>query len=150
MDTLTVHLHLKASPQEAWEAAMRPDLLAVEMPGVQGVEVLSREEEGDAVVQTVRWQGLIEAGPIRKVMVWVERDLWTREPLQCAFVQTEGTFKVYEGTWAFSAEEGGCHTSLTLSYDAGIPLVGAIIGKLLRKIVAENLQSLLNALAAVL
>ncbi|MBC8514633.1 SRPBCC family protein [bacterium] len=150
MDTITVCKELNATPQKAWETAMQPHLLASEMPGVEEVSILSKKGGPHEIVQSVKWKGVIEAGPIRKVMVWIEKDLWTQEPLRCTFEQTEGSFKVYKGVWTFAPEGEGTLTTLTLEYDAGIPLVGAIVKKLLRKLIAENLQALLDALSAVL
>lgn len=150
MDTAKLSRHLSATPAAAWAAAQRPADLAAAMPDVDKAEVVATREEGDTLVQTVRWQGWLKAGAIRRQMVWTEDDRWRESDLSCAFTQVEGNFKEYGGQWSFAADKGGCLVTITLDYDAGIPLVGPLIQTLVKRIVVQNLEALLAGLAAVL
>lgn len=150
MDTSRALRALAAAPERAWQAAQDAPALAAAMPAVDMAEVLESRQDGEATVQTVRWTGWLIAGSLRRKMVWTEEDTWTREPLECRYRQVEGTFKEYAGRWTFAPEEGGCVSEIVLDYDAGIPLVGAIVARLVDKIVTDNLEALLGGLAAVL
>ena len=150
MDSVQASIHLTAAPAVAWAAAQRAADLAAAMPSVDEAKVLATREEEGALVQTVRWKGWLEVGAIRRRLEWTEEDRWQEADLTCAFSQLEGSFKTYEGTWSFLPEGSGCKATISLTYDAGIPLVGPLIGALVRKIARQNLEGLLAGLAAVL
>ena len=149
MDTVKVSKFIDCDSQKAIELSMNPEILAKEMPGVKSVKILNKKEKGGLVVQTVAWDGVLEAGPIKKDLSWVEEDSWDTKERKCQFVQTEGSFKIYNGTWTFEDVESGCESSISLDYDAGVPLVGPLIDKLIKKVVIDNLEALLSALQKV-
>ena len=149
MDTVKVSKFIDCDSLKAIEFSMNPEILSKEMPGVKSVKILKKKEENGLVVQTVAWDGVLEAGPIKKDLSWIEEDSWDIENKKCQFVQTEGSFKIYNGTWMFEDIENGCESSISLEYDAGVPLVGPLIDKLIKKVVIENLESLLSALERV-
>ena len=149
MDTVKVSKFIDCDSQKAIELSMNPEILAEEMPGVKSVKILKKKEKKGFIMQTVAWDGVLEAGPIKKDLSWVEEDSWDVKKRKCQFTQIEGSFKVYNGIWTFEDVENGCEASISLEYDAGVPLVGPLIDKLIKKVVIENLEALLSALEKV-
>ena len=149
MDTVKISKFIDCDSLKAIELSMNPEILAKQMPGVKSVKILKKKEKNDLIVQTVAWDGVLEAGPIKKDLSWIEEDSWDIENKKCQFVQTEGSFKIYNGTWMFEDVQNGCESSISLEYDAGVPLVGPLIDKLIKKVVIENLEALLSALEKV-
>tara|TARA_B100000029_G_scaffold449372_1_gene472478 strand:+ start:391 stop:861 length:471 start_codon:yes stop_codon:yes gene_type:complete len=149
MDTVKVSKFVNCNSSKALDLAMNPELIAEEMPGIKSVKILKKEKIDGCSVQTVSWDGILEAGPIKKDLSWIEEDVWNLDSRTCHFSQIEGSFKIYKGSWTFENSEKGCESSITLEYDAGVPLVGPLIDKLIKKVVIENLEALLNALAQV-
>jgi len=149
MDTVKVSKFISCSSSEALTLAMNPELIAEEMPGIKSVNILKKEKIEGCSVQTVSWKGVLEAGPIKKDLNWIEEDVWNLDSKICEFSQIEGSFKIYKGSWIFEDSGKGCESSMILEYDAGVPLVGPLIDKLIKKVVIENLEALLNALAQV-
>ncbi|MBT01884.1 hypothetical protein CL643_02080 [bacterium] len=149
MDTVKVSKFIDCDSLKAIELSMNPEILAKQMPGVKSVKILKKKEKNGLIVQTVAWDGVLEAGPIKKDLSWIEEDSWDVESKKCQFVQTEGSFKIYNGTWMFEDVQNGCESSISLEYDAGVPLVGPLIDKLIKKVVIENLEALLSALEKV-
>ena len=149
MDTVKISKFIDCDSLKAIELSMNPEILAKQMPGVKSVKILKKKEKSGLVVQTVAWDGVLEAGPIKKDLSWIEEDSWDIENKKWQFVQTEGSFKIYNGTWMFEDVQNGCESSISLEYDAGVPLVGPLIDKLIKKVVIENLEALLSALEKV-
>tara|TARA_B100000029_G_scaffold491612_1_gene551978 strand:- start:1019 stop:1480 length:462 start_codon:yes stop_codon:yes gene_type:complete len=149
MDTVKISKFIDCDSLKAIELSMNPEILAKQMPGVKSVKILKKKEKSGLIVQTVAWDGVLEAGPIKKDLSWIEEDSWDIENKKCQFVQTEGSFKIYNGTWMFEDVQNGCESSISLEYDAGVPLVGPLIDKLIKKVVIENLEALLSALEKV-
>ena len=149
MDTVKISKFIDCDSLKAIELSMNPEILAKQMPGVKSVKILKKKEKSGLIVQTVAWDGVLEAGPIKKDLSWIEEDSWDIENKKCQFVQTEGSFKIYNGAWMFEDVQNGCESSISLEYDAGVPLVGPLIDKLIKKVVIENLEALLSALEKV-
>ena len=149
MDTVKISKFIDCDSLKAIELSMNPEILAKQMPGVKSVKILKKKEKSGLIVQTVAWDGVLEAGPIKKDLSWIEEDSWDIENKKCQYVQTEGSFKIYNGTWMFEDVQNGCESSISLEYDAGVPLVGPLIDKLIKKVVIENLEALLSALEKV-
>tara|TARA_A100001037_G_scaffold305967_1_gene348301 strand:- start:3431 stop:3892 length:462 start_codon:yes stop_codon:yes gene_type:complete len=149
MDTVKISKFIDCDSLKAIELSMNPEILAKQMPGVKSVKILKKKEKSGLIVQTVAWDGVLEAGPIKKDLSWIEEDSWDIQNKKCQFVQTEGSFKIYNGTWMFEDVQNGCESSISLEYDAGVPLVGPLIDKLIKKVVIENLEALLSALEKV-
>ncbi|MBG98003.1 hypothetical protein CL659_02620 [bacterium] len=149
MDTVKISKFIDCDSLKAIELSMNPEILAKQMPGVKSVKILKKKEKNGLIVQTVAWDGVLEAGPIKKDLSWIEEDSWDIENKKCQFVQTEGSFKIYNGAWMFEDVQNGCESSISLEYDAGVPLVGPLIDKLIKKVVIENLEALLSALEKV-
>jgi ribosome-associated toxin RatA of RatAB toxin-antitoxin module len=127
-------MFIQASPPRVYNLAKDIERFPEFLPNVQQVTV--REREGGRVVS--EWAGLVPE--FKRTLRWTEEDLWDDETLSCRFRSLSGDWNRYEGTWTFTPEGEGVLARLTISYDYEVPLIGALIKQLLRKLVERNAQ----------
>lgn len=141
MAQVTASVFIRAPLEEVYRRAKRVEDFPQFMPDLERVTVLERD--GDLPLVT-EWVGRVEGRRIR----WVEEDRWDDARYLCRFRQREGDFDRYEGTWSFAPELGGTRTTITVEFEFGIPLIGALLSGLLRTKMRENLDGMLRALQA--
>ncbi|MBP9015336.1 MAG: SRPBCC family protein [Candidatus Atribacteria bacterium] len=142
MAKVSSSLVINRSVEEVYNKAKEVEKLATFLPSIKEVKVLSQE---GSVVDSF-WKGEFQGREIK----WKERDFWDEEKKECRFSLIEGDFKQYEGVWRFKEEgENKTRVELEIEYDLGIPLVGALISKFLKKVMEENAQAMLKALQEV-
>ncbi|MDI3542669.1 MAG: hypothetical protein PWP57_272 [Candidatus Atribacteria bacterium] len=142
MAKVSSSLVINRSVEEVYNKAKDIEKLATFLPNIKEVKVLNQE---GSVVDSF-WKGEFQGREIK----WKERDLWDEEKKECHFSLIEGDFKQYEGIWRFKEEgEDKTRVELEIEYDLGIPLVGALISKFLKKVMEENAQAMLKALQEV-
>lgn len=134
------------APKEAvFEMARKVEDYPDFMPDVEEVEILERNDETGVAI--VRWVGKVEIKSISKKVRWIEEERWNRENLTGDFDLVEGDYKHYKGSWNFeSIDNNKTRMSLEIDFDLGLPLVGAIINKLIDKLMLTNCQSMLEAI----
>ena len=110
------------------------------MEDVQEVQILERSPER----QVSRWVGALRE--LHRTITWTEEDFWNDAEHTCRFHQLEGDFTSYGGGWEFRAEAEGTRASLQVEYEYVVPLVGALIQKILRKKMQANCDAMLAAL----
>ncbi|HXL02336.1 MAG TPA: SRPBCC family protein [Candidatus Atribacteria bacterium] len=142
MAKVSSSLVINGSVEEVYNKAKDVEKLATFLPSIKEVKVLNQE---GSVVDSF-WKGEFQGREIK----WKERDFWDEENKECRFSLIEGDFKQYEGVWRFKEEgEDKTRVELEIEYDLGIPLVGALISKFLKKVMEENAQAMLKALQEV-
>lgn len=142
MAKVSSSLVINRSVEEVYDKAKDIEKLATFLPDIKEVKVLSQE---GSVVDSF-WRGEFQGREIK----WKERDFWDEEGKECRFSLIEGDFKQYEGAWRFRKEgEDKTRVELEIEYDLGIPLVGALISKFLKKVMEDNAQAMLKALQEV-
>ncbi|MFH1515193.1 MAG: SRPBCC family protein [bacterium] len=145
MGLITAEVLVDAPKQKVFEMARRVEEYPDFMPDVEEVEVLERDDETG--VAHIRWVGKVEVQSISKKVRWVEEAIWDSEKLKCEFKLLEGDYKKYGGNWSFEDVAGGkTRIVLKLDFDLGLPLVGALINKLLDKLMLTNCQGMLDAI----
>jgi coenzyme Q-binding protein COQ10 len=130
---------IRAPLGAVYEAAKRVEDFPRFMPDLEQVTVLERR---GTVPTVTEWVGVVEGRRIH----WVEDDVWDDAGYRCEFRQRDGDFERYEGTWTFTAEDGGTRTAIAVEFEFGIPLIGGLLSTLLRIKMKENLDGMLGAL----
>jgi len=110
------------------------------MEDVEEVEILERTPER----QVSRWVGAVKE--LHRLVKWTEEDFWDDAEHVCLFRQLEGDFTSYEGRWEFAEQEGGTRVLLLIDYEYNVPLIGALIQKLLLKKMQANTDAMLAAI----
>ena len=147
MGIVSAVVNVAAPPEAVMAVAQKVEEFPQFMPDVVGVTILERDEAtGHA---RVKWDAKVEVQSIRKPIRWVEDEFWKPDERTCEFVQVSGDYKKYSGRWTFAPQpDGTTQVTLTTDFDLGLPLVGAIINKLLDKLMRDNCQAMLNAIKA--
>jgi ribosome-associated toxin RatA of RatAB toxin-antitoxin module len=82
-----------------------------------------------------------------KKVQWTEVEEWDDANLKNRFYSEEGDFDRYEGTWVFTPEgEDATRVKLTLDYELNLPMFGALLQKLVKKLMQENIEGFLQGL----
>jgi coenzyme Q-binding protein COQ10 len=145
MGLVKAQVVINAPRDKVFALAQRVEEFPSFMPDVEDVEILSRDNSSG--VARVKWIAKVEVGSISKKVRWIEEERWDSKAMKGEFDQVEGDYKFYNGEWDFITDQDGkTVVTLEIDFDLGLPLVGRIIGKLLDKLMYENIQGMLNAL----
>ena len=143
MGVVTSEIEVAAEPSAVFRLAQRVENYPAYMPDVKSVKVLERRDDGYA---RVAWIARAHVASIDKDIKWVEEQWWNPDTLSAKYQLLEGDYKHYGGEWTFTASAVGTKIRQRIDFDLGLPLVGALIGKLLDKIMQDNLDSMLKAI----
>lgn len=104
-----------------------------------------REKSDDGLIVVSEWEASV---PILGLKArWVERDEWDEEAKICHFVMTEGDFDRYEGEWTFETHPEGTLMRLRVDYEYRVPIGGALVQQLVRKIIEQTVRQFLAGIA---
>ncbi|MBS1716707.1 MAG: SRPBCC family protein [Armatimonadetes bacterium] len=110
------------------------------MKDVQSVTPI--EEDGNRFV--AEWVGLIPQFMLK--VRWTQEDLWNDAEHSCHFRQLKGDYDKLEGTWHFTAQDGGTMFVTHLDYEYNVPTLGALVKKVIHTIVVKNLDGINQAI----
>ena len=123
MQTVTVESVVTGwAAQDVYERLKDPDVYVACAP--EQVKSVVNEEVPEADQAVTHWEIYFRNGVLR----WSERDTYDDPNTTLAFVQTEGDFESFHGTWvieATGAEE--VLLTFTATFDFGVPSLEAII-----------------------
>ena len=124
-------------------AAQQVERFPEVLPDLDSVRVLEDDGQGHTVT---KWEGTISVGPLTRQIAWTERDAWDAAARTCTFELLEGDMKQYSGVWRFAEQDGGCYVELRVQFELGIPLLGALVNRIVDQIMQRNCDDLLEAL----
>jgi len=137
---------IKAPIKTLWDLAQDVENLPKIMPDLVSVKILEREEVTPVTTRVVtEWTGRIKQ--FNRNMQWTEEDVWNHEEYVCHFWQIRGDFTDYRGEWRFTETPEGTRGHLVIDYSFEIPLLGALVKKVLQKLMQENCDGMLKALS---
>ena len=130
-----------------WDLAQDVEKLPDIIPDLDAVHVLERQQMSPIELRTVtEWHGRIKA--FNRRIQWTEEDIWNTEEHTCRFWQIKGDFTEYRGEWSFKEEAGKTVAHLKIDYKFEVPLVGAMMQKVVQKLLQENSDNMLQCLRA--
>jgi uncharacterized membrane protein len=138
-------IYMRAPLQTVWELAQDVEKLPGIMPDLEEVKVLSREPVNDQTTRVVsEWTARIKQ--INRKVNWTEEDIWNGTDHTCHFWQMRGDYDDYKGEYSFVDEDGGTRATLKMEYRFEIPLIGAMMQKVIQKLMQDNCTSMLRSL----
>ncbi len=140
MPTVTSEVTINAPVERVYEIASDIERFPEFMDDVDEVEILEQTEDR----QVSRWAAAIKE--LNRQIKWTEEDFWNAETHTCDFKMLEGDFTEYSGTWRFMADGEGTRATLVVDYAYNVPLIGALIQKVLQKKTQQNCDSMLAAI----
>ena len=145
MPTIISETLIHAPLPLVWEIAQDVEKLPEIMPDLDSVKVLEEEQTTPVTRRTVTdWVGRIKQ--FNRKVTWTEEDVWNYETYSCHFWQLQGDFDEYKGEWLFKRDAEGTRVSLQVEYRFDVPLIGALMGKVVQKLMQDNSDSMLRAL----
>lgn len=115
------------------------------MPDVESVHVSERSPDGQRTVTD--WVGV--ASDFKLKVRWTEEDIWDDAAHTCRFHQTRGDYTSYGGLWTFTDEgDGRTKFASSIDYELEVPLIGALLKKVVARLMLNNTQKLLDAVKA--
>jgi len=137
---------VQAPLDKLWELAQQVEKMPEYMPDLETVEVLEDTPLSPQQRRTkTRWVGIIKQ--MNRKIRWTEEDVWDSAAHLCTFNQLEGDFTEYSGKWRFEAVDATqTKAHLELHYVIEIPLLGALIQKVILKLMQGNCNNMLECL----
>ncbi len=111
------------------------------MPDVRSVKVLESQDDGR--LQKVEWVGVIRQ--FAREIRWVQEDHWV-SPTRVDFHQLQGDYDKMEGYWEFTDSDGSTEFTNVLDYEYRVPLLGALVTKVVEFLVRQNLESIMDGI----
>jgi ribosome-associated toxin RatA of RatAB toxin-antitoxin module len=142
MPIIEVETQISAPLDHVYTIAKAIETFASFIPDVESIKIVERDDSTGKVVAD--WVGLIPE--FKQKIRWTEEDHWDDSAHTCTFHQVKGEYKVFEGVWLFEQLPSGTLFKSTLNYDLEIPLIGALIKKLVAKKVLDNITQILGAI----
>ncbi len=112
------------------------------MPDVKSLTLLSKSEDGSKV-QT-QWVGKIAQFGL--TVKWSQEENWDFQNNKVEFSQIEGDYDKMNGWWKFTPNNSGTEFTSLLDYEYNVPLLGALVQKVVKHIVTLNVESAMNAI----
>ena len=138
---------IDAPVEEVWKMAQDVEKMPEYMSDLVWVKVLEEEQRSPMTRRTVtEWMGRIKQ--FNRNIHWVEEDIWNDEEKVCHFWQIRGDYADYRGTWKFVAQGESTQALLEIDYLIDIPLLGALMQKVVKKLMQENCDTMLRCLKA--
>ncbi len=114
------------------------------MPDVKSVRILEKSEDGSHTL--TEW--VAYASQLKLQVKWTEEDIWDDANHTCRFRQVKGDYDQMEGLWEFLPHPEGTLFRSTLDYELRVPLLGAIVQKVVHHLVTQNLRGILEGVKA--
>lgn len=114
------------------------------MADLESLVVLERS--ADACHTVTKWVGLVREFNMK--VGWTEDDVWNDSAHKLEFRQIEGDMTSMDGVWQLTEEAGSTRFSSTLNYEYEVPLLGALVKKLIHKKLEQNVQMILDGVKA--
>ncbi len=114
------------------------------MPDVKSVKILEKSADGSRTL--TEW--VAYASQLKLQVKWIEEDLWDDTNHTCRFRQVKGDYDQMEGLWEFLPHPEGTLFRSTLDYELRVPLLGALVQKVVHHLVTLNLKGILEGVKA--
>ncbi|MGW2023544.1 type II toxin-antitoxin system RatA family toxin [Streptomyces decoyicus] len=120
------------SPAEVLDALADLSGFPAHAPDVRSVAVTpDPERPGESVS---RWEVQFRSGTLR----WSERDRVDRENLRIDFVQEDGDFLHFEGSWQLREVPSGCEIRFVTRFDFGVVSLAQLLDPAAERVLKEN------------
>jgi ribosome-associated toxin RatA of RatAB toxin-antitoxin module len=144
LPTIESSREIAADVETVYALAQRVEDFPSFMPDVRSLTVLERSPDGRRTV--TEWVGIVEK--FNQTVHWIEEDIWDHEAHTCVFRQVSGDYGAYHGEWRFIPISGGARFESQVYFEYNIPLIGPLIQGLIARLMKDNLENTLTAIAA--
>lgn len=142
MARVELELPIRAPVEVVYAVAKDVEAFPQFMPDVKSIRILERSEDGSRTL--TEW--VAYASQLKLQVKWVEEDLWDDNAHTCRFRQAKGDYDQMEGIWQFMPHPEGTLFRCTLDYELRVPLLGAIVQKVVHHLVQQNLKGIMEGI----
>lgn len=114
------------------------------MEDLESLTVLERSPDGNRTV--TEWVGLVRQFKMK--LKWTQEDVWDPATHRDDFKALKGDVDELSGYWQFTDEDGKTRFDSLVDYEVNVPLVGALVKQLIRKLMEQNLDAQMRAIKA--
>lgn len=141
MPVIEVRRVLAAPLEKVIEVVKNVEAYPQFMPDVRSVKVLESSDEGH--LQKVEWVGVIKQ--FAREIRWIQEDRWV-SPTRVEFNQIQGDYDKMVGYWEFADSDGSTEFTNVLDYEYRVPLLGALVTRVVEFLVRQNLESIMDGI----
>ncbi len=142
-ETILAEQIARVPVEQAFATARQIERFPEWLDYVKAIKVRERSEEGRVIVS--EWEAAVPMLGLKAR--WVERDEWDETAKVCRFALLDGDLDKYEGEWTFEPHPDGTLMRLRVDYEYKVPIGGALVQQLVKKIVEQMTQKLLSGIA---
>ena len=114
------------------------------MDDLESLTVLERSDDGNRTV--TKWVGLVRQFKMK--LKWTQEDVWDPATHRDDFKALEGDVDELSGYWQFTEANGNTRFDSLVDYEVNVPLVGALVKQIIRKLMEQNLDAQMRAIKA--
>ncbi len=146
MPRIEQSLTIDAPVERVYSIARDVEAFPNYMDDLQSITVLERSEDGNRTI--TEWVGLVRQFKMK--LKWTQEDLWDPAAHRDEFKALKGDVDSMSGYWQFTEDSGGGGTRFDslVDYEINVPLVGALVKQLIRKLMEQNLDAQMKAIKA--
>jgi ribosome-associated toxin RatA of RatAB toxin-antitoxin module len=142
MPRIEQSLLINASVDRAYAIARDVEAFPNYMDDLQSIKVVERSEDGNRTI--TEWVGLVRQ--FKMTLKWTQEDIWNPETHRDDFKALKGDVDSMSGFWQFTEENGQTRFESLVDYEINVPLVGALVKQLIRKLMEQNLEAQMLAI----
>ncbi len=140
MARVELQVPIRAPVERVYAIARDVESFPQFMPDVKAVKVLEKSEDGSRTL--TEWTAY--ASQLKLQVKWTEEDIWDDTARTCHFRQVKGDYDMMEGVWRFEPHPEGTLFVCELDYELHVPLLGAVVQKVVHYLVTQNLKGILE------
>lgn len=144
MPTIVQNVIINAPIESVYKVMKDVEKFPDIMPDLDSLTVLERSDDASHTV--TKWVGLVREFNMK--VGWTEDDLWNDAEHKLEFRAIDGDLTSMDGVWKLTEENGATNFTSTLNYEYDVPLLGALVKKLIHKKLEQNVQMVLDGVKA--
>ncbi|MCK8817651.1 SRPBCC family protein [Natroniella sulfidigena] len=138
MPTVKESIVVQGDIEQAYQLAKDMESYPDFMPNVINVDLV-KEAKNETITS---WITEVDG----KKICWKERDIFNDAEYEIIYQQLSGDLKEFNGRWKLESLAQGTKISLTVNFEFGIPMLSSLLHPILKKKVANNSRSMLEAI----
>ena len=142
MPRIEQSLTIDAPVERVYAIAREVEKFPSYMDDLESLTVLERSEDGNRTVTA--WVGLVRQFKMK--LKWTQEDVWDPDAHRDEFKALKGDVDELSGYWQFADVDGKTRFDSLVDYEVNVPLVGALVKQLIRKLMEQNLDAQMLAI----
>ncbi|MBQ7256545.1 MAG: SRPBCC family protein [Abditibacteriota bacterium] len=147
MSKVITSIEINAPLEKVYNFSKEIEAFPEFMADIKEITVLSNEKTEKGSKYKSHWVGYIK--DFNLSVKWNEVDVWDDTEHICYFEmpEGEGDYEIYKGIWKFSPkDENTTFVEMEIEVEYNVPMIGALIKKLIAKLVKQNADGMLEAI----